>query len=271
MTAPMPMPVKIPKIRKPLSETAPDVILLVLGIAGLVLSGWSLGTLMHGEAGAPWPVAVFAVAVFDLVALAAGILVYTRRADPWSAAGARIAMTVALVFSAVVNGAHGYALGGWTTAAVLAAAPLAFEIVFELRHRTLTALVWVLFRKEAMARLKYDAWTRIAPQDPGPAVGRIVEVQGATVEELEAGSAGSELGSALVPSAVPVQVSPVPLVPSGASYGTDVPGRTELLRNLIGTGIADTAELRNQVQAAGFLAPADSYIRRLVRTHSKEN
>lgn len=161
MTIP-PMPVKEKRSRKPRLSSVPDYILFVLGVAGLVLSGWSLGTLLHDTAGAPWAVAVFAVAVFDLVALASGVLVYLRRADPWAAGGARLTMTLALLASAVVNGAHGAVLGGWTTAAVLAAAPLAFEVVFELRHRTLTALVWVLFRKESFNRLRFDAWTRIA-------------------------------------------------------------------------------------------------------------
>ncbi|WP_151475413.1 hypothetical protein [Streptomyces albicerus] len=161
MTYP-PMPVKEKKIRKPFSESVPDVILAVLAVAGLVISGWSLGTLLHDTAGAPWPVAGFAVAVFDLVAMGACVLVYQRRHDPWSALGARLVMTGALVASAAVNGAHGYALGGWTTAAILAAAPLSFEVMFELRHRTLTALVWILFRKETMSRLRYDVWGRVA-------------------------------------------------------------------------------------------------------------
>lgn len=190
-----PMPVKLKRSRRPLSDTVPDVILAVLGVAGLVLSGWSLGTLMHDTAGAPWLVAVFAVAAFDLVALAAGVLVYARRADPWSAAGARAVMTLALMASSAVNGAHGYALGGWTTAAVLAAAPLAFEVVFELRHRTLTALVWVLFRKEAFNRLKFDAWERIAMKVDGSQM----TVSGApadvarTIQELKGTQATPEL------------------------------------------------------------------------------
>ncbi|MGW1063348.1 DUF2637 domain-containing protein [Streptomyces aureus] len=187
-----PMPVKPKRSRQPLAETAPDVILGVLGVAGLVLSGWSLGTLMHDTAGAPWLVSMFAVAVFDLVALAAGILVYARRADPWSAAGARAVMTVALAASSAVNGAHGYALGGWTTAAVLAAAPLAFEVVFELRHRTLTVLVWWLFRREAFNRLRLDAWERIAVNVDGT---QITSVRGTpeslarTIQELKSQTA----------------------------------------------------------------------------------
>ncbi|AZQ39650.1 hypothetical protein EJ357_44630 [Streptomyces cyaneochromogenes] len=187
-----PMPVKERKARRPIAEVFPDFALFVLGVAGLVLSGWSLSTLLHDQAGAPWPVALFAVAVFDVVAMAACFLVYQRRADPWAAAGARLTMTGALVASAVVNGAHGYALGGWTTAAVLAAAPLAFEVVFELRHRTLTGLIWVLFRKEAMTRLKLDAWERIAvPLENGDRFtvsGRPAEAA-ATVERIRNGSA----------------------------------------------------------------------------------
>jgi len=253
MTAPMPMPVKVRKTRKPLSETAPDVILLVLGIAGLVLSGWSLGTLMHGEAHAPWPVAIFAVAVFDLVALASGVLVYTRRSDPWSAVGARIAMTLALVASSVVNGAHGYALGGWTTAAVLAAAPLAFEIVFELRHRTLTALVWVLFRKEAMARLRFDAWTRIAPQDPAPDASRIVEVKGATVEELASKIrelerantreqiANTEANTEFARSVADTELAPATSANTVFGFAANTPNMAELVREQIANTTENTA------------------------------
>ncbi|MFD8261676.1 hypothetical protein ACFV19_22705 [Streptomyces griseoluteus] len=178
-----PMPVKERKTRRSIAAAFPDFALFVLGVAGLVLSGWSLGTLLHDQAGAPWPVAVFGVAVFDVVAMAACFLVYQRRADPWAAAGARLVMTGALLASAAVNGAHGYALGGWTTAAVLAAAPLAFEVVFELRHRTLTVLVWVLFRREAFDRLKVDAWQRIAVPIDGP---RFATLSGPLPEVAEA-------------------------------------------------------------------------------------
>lgn len=166
-----PMPVKPPKPRKP--PRAPrakrpahavltDVLLVVLAVASLGLSGWSLATLLM-DAGAPVWVAALGVGVFDLVALAAGLQVYARRSAPHTAGGARMVMMLALIASSVVNGAHGVALGGWTTAVVLAAAPLSFEVVFELRHRTLTALIWVLFRREAALALRRDAWERIAP------------------------------------------------------------------------------------------------------------
>jgi hypothetical protein len=150
------------------AQRAVDVLLFFLAAGGLVLSGWSLSTLLMGS-GAPLAVAVFGVAVFDLVALAAGLMVHQRRTEPYKAVGARVVMMLALAGSATVNGAHGMALGGWTSAVVFAFAPVGFEIVFEVRHRTLTALIWFLFRREAMAALRRDAWARIAPLTVQPA------------------------------------------------------------------------------------------------------
>lgn len=48
-------------------------------------------------------------------------------------------------------------------------------------------------------------------------------------------------------------------------FGTNVNGRTELLRNLIAAGTTDTTELRNQVEEAGYAAPSPEYVRRLIR------
>ncbi|MGW2587767.1 hypothetical protein ACWCYZ_42025 [Streptomyces virginiae] len=171
--APMPVkPVKPPKEKRPARAAhayVTDGLLVLLAVASLGLSGWSLATLLH-EAGAPWWVSGLGVGVFDLVALAAGLQVYARRSAPHTAGGARLVMMGALIASSVVNGAHGVALGGWTTAVVLAAAPLSFEVVFELRHRTLTALIWVLWRRQAWTALRRDAWERIAPVAAGPTV-----------------------------------------------------------------------------------------------------
>ncbi|MER6257805.1 hypothetical protein ABT224_41460 [Streptomyces sp. NPDC001584] len=170
-----PMPVKPPKPRReprpkrPMHANITDGLLVLLAAASLGLSGWSLATLLM-EAGAPVWVACLGVGVFDLVALAAGLQVYARRSAPHTAGGARLVMMAALIASSVVNGAHGVALGGWTTAVVLAAAPLSFEVVFELRHRTLTALIWVLWRRQAWTALRRDAWERIAPVAAGPTV-----------------------------------------------------------------------------------------------------
>ncbi|MFF7234487.1 hypothetical protein [Streptomyces sioyaensis] len=145
-----------------------DALLLVLGVAGLGLSGWSLATLLR-SAGAPVWIACLGVGVFDVVAMAAGLMVYMRRSAPHTAGGARLVMVLA---SCVVNAAHGAQLGGWTTAVVLGAAPLSFEIAFELRHRTLTALIWILFCHEAGQALRRDAWARIAPTVPCRTPGR---------------------------------------------------------------------------------------------------
>lgn len=144
------------------SSTVNDLIVGALAIASFVLSGWSLATLLM-DAGAPKPVAIFGVGVFDGLALLAALQVYERRHAPHTAFGARLVMMLALMASSVVNAAHGQEIGGWTTAMVLGAAPLAFEIAFELRHRSMTGLIWVMFYKDAKAALKRDVWVRIAP------------------------------------------------------------------------------------------------------------
>ncbi|WP_371594739.1 hypothetical protein [Streptomyces virginiae] len=193
-----PMPVKPPKPRRepkpkrPMHANITDGLLVLLAAASLGLSGWSLATLLM-EAGAPVWVACLGVGVFDLVALAAGLQVYARRSAPHTAGGARLVMMAALIASSVVNGAHGVALGGWTTAVVLAAAPLSFEVVFELRHRTLTALIWVLWRRQAWTALRRDAWERIAPVAAGPTVTIEREHQDVDVVEPERPAAVAEL------------------------------------------------------------------------------
>ncbi|MFE0373717.1 DUF2637 domain-containing protein [Streptomyces tendae] len=144
------------------SSTVNDVIVGALAVASFVLSGWSLATLLM-DAGAPKPVAIFGVGVFDGLALLAALQVYERRHQPHTAFGARLVMMLALIASSVVNAAHGQEIGGWTTAVVLGAAPLAFEIAFELRHRSMTGLIWVMFYRDAKAALKRDVWVRIAP------------------------------------------------------------------------------------------------------------
>jgi len=182
-----PMPVKTPKPRKPLLDWLPDVLLGVLATAAMLISGWSMATLLHDSAGAPWWVAGLGVGVFDVLALLAALLVKIHASDPWRAAGAQIVMLLAVGASAAVNGAHGANLGGWTTALVLGAAPVTFEIAFAIKFRTLTVLVWLLWTKESWKRLKHEAWERIAiPVDSGmmTAVSGTPEAIHATVERL---------------------------------------------------------------------------------------
>ncbi|MEU8466229.1 hypothetical protein [Streptomyces sp. NPDC029003] len=177
-----PKPPRAPRVKRPAHAVLTDVLLVVLAVASLGLSGWSLATLLM-EAGAPVRVAALGVGVFDLMALAAGLQVYARRSAPHTAGGARLVMMLALIASSIVNGAHGVALGGWTTAVVLAAAPLSFEVVFELRHRTLTALIWMLWREQAWTALRRDAWERIAPVAAAPTV--TIEREHQAVPEVE--------------------------------------------------------------------------------------
>ncbi len=159
-----PMPVRPRKPRQPLSARVPDLVLVLLGVGGALLSGWSLTTLMM-EAGAPWWVAGLALTVLDGLALLAGVMVYLRRHAPHTAAGAQLVLLLAVLASAVVNAAHGYMMegGGWMAAVVLGAAPLAWETGFALRHRTLTELIWMWWGKEARTALRREAWERIAP------------------------------------------------------------------------------------------------------------
>lgn len=158
------MPVKA---KRTTSSTINDLIVAALAVASFALSGWSLATLLM-SAGAPKAVAIFGVGVFDGLALLAALQVYERRHEPYKAFGARLVMMLALLASSIVNAAHGQDMGGWTTAVVLGAAPLAFEIAFELRHRSMTGLIWVLFYKEAKAALDRDVWVRIAPATEPP-------------------------------------------------------------------------------------------------------
>lgn len=144
------------------SSIARDVIVWGLGVVSFGLSGWSLTTLLM-SVGTPLAFALLGVGVFDLLALLAALQVYEQRNEPHKGAGARLVMLLALLASSVVNANHGREMGGWPTAVVFGGAPLVFEIGFEIRHRSLTGLIWVLFFKEAKDALKRDAWVRIAP------------------------------------------------------------------------------------------------------------
>ncbi|MFJ2884298.1 hypothetical protein [Streptomyces sp. NPDC087272] len=208
------MPQKAPRTA---STTLRDTIVAALAVASFILSGWSLATLLM-TAGAPKEVAVFGVAVFDGVALLAALQVYEHRREPHKGGGARLVMMLALIASAVVNSKHGHDIGGWPTAMVLGAAPLAFEVAFELRHRSMTGLIWALFFNEARDALRRDAWIRIAPAtEPlaGPALpvpaltedtdntDRTEDTEG--TDSTEDAAPGTAVGQA--PGATPVQVS----------------------------------------------------------------
>jgi len=165
MTTSIPMPERHKRARRkrPGVHILVDILLMLVALATLGLSGWSLATLLHNSAHAPMWVAGLGVGVFDVPAITASLLVYARRNEPYKAAGSRLVMMLAMLLSAIVNGAHGMSIGGWMTAAVLFFVPITFEVVFEMRHRTLTTAIWVLFRREAFNALRQDAWNRIAP------------------------------------------------------------------------------------------------------------
>jgi hypothetical protein len=176
-------------------------------------------------------VASLGVGVFDVLALQAALLVKARAGDPWKAAGAQIVMVLSVLSSSAVNGAHGWMLGGWTTAVVLGAAPVTFEVAFAIKYRTLTALIWILFARESMTRLKHEAWSRIAlPDVPDPVSG--------TVER--------DPDPIRIP---PEQSGPVPELAPVERIGIR-PGIRNQVADLYGSGIKDPESIVREIPGA---------------------
>ncbi|MFD6879723.1 MULTISPECIES: hypothetical protein [unclassified Streptomyces] len=148
--------------RRPLVQTVADVAIGVLCVAGMVISAWSLTHLMT-QAHVPTPVAVLAFAVLDLPAIVAGLMVYERRHQPHTAAGAQLVLLLAVALSAAVSATHGATMdgGSWMVAVVLGAAPVAFEVAFALRHRSFAVLVWLLWGQHAARAMRRDVWEAV--------------------------------------------------------------------------------------------------------------
>lgn len=138
-----------------------DFLLVVLGMVGAAVSGWSIGTLLHDNGRMPWYFAVLGVGVYDLLAFMAGLMVYIRRAEPHRAVGAQILMLASIGGSAYVNYMHGREIGGDLVALVFGAAPVVFEVAFAMRHNVLSVVTAILFPGTMWRRYKDGVWIKL--------------------------------------------------------------------------------------------------------------
>lgn len=163
-----------------------DTLLVVMGIVGAAVSGWSIATLLHDDGGMPWEFAGLGVGVYDLLAFMAGLMVYIRRHEPHRAVGAQVLMALAVGGSAYVNYMHGIRLNGVLVALLLGAAPVSFEIAFAMRHNVLTVTTAILFPRAMWRRYKEGVWIKLhtgsLPAHSGTASGSLPEA-GAQVPE----------------------------------------------------------------------------------------
>lgn len=222
------------KTRRTGTDATTSLIMVLLGLATLAVTGWSMTTLLHDVAGAPWWVAGLGVGVFDLLALQAALLVKARHGQPWKAAGAQLVMIVAVAVSAAVNGFHGWQLGGWPVAVVLGAAPMSFEVAFAIKHRTLTVLAWLLFGKQTMRRLREDTWVTVAHPVPDSGIRIPAQVP----------------DSARVPVEVPEPKFRIPeLAPAQATADVQIGFRIpEPTQGQAESGFRNPGGIRNQVE-----------------------
>lgn len=143
------------------AEKIYDVLLVVLGLVGATVSGWSIATLLHAEGGMPWLFAAVGVGVYDLLAFMAGLMVYIRRHEPHRAVGAQAIMLAAIGGSAYVNYMHGRQVGGDLVALVFGAAPVVFEVAFAMRHNVLSVVTSILFPRAMWRRYRDGVWIKL--------------------------------------------------------------------------------------------------------------
>lgn len=111
------------------------VLFLVMG-AALAVGTWSVFTLLHGQFGAPKPVAFFGCLMFDAAALFFALLSQQYATSPDSGLAPRLAMLTMIVTSAWVNWQHAEVEHwGRVGSVVMAAAPIIAELAFEMWHR----------------------------------------------------------------------------------------------------------------------------------------
>lgn len=195
------------------AEKVYDILLIVLGLVGATVSGWSIATLLHVEGGMPWLFAAVGVGVYDLLAFMAGLMVYIRRHEPHRAVGAQAIMLAAIGGSAYVNYMHGRQVGGDLVALVFGAAPVVFEVAFAMRHNVLSVVTSVLFPRAMWRRYRDGVWINLHTGSlPAPS---------ALVPEAS-GSPSADLPEApeVLPEAMGnTQVSPVPEAAEAPTHG----------------------------------------------------
>lgn len=143
------------------AEKVYDALLVVLGLVGATVSGWSIATLLHDRGGMQWAFAAVGVGVYDLLAFMAGLMVYIRRHEPHRAVGAQAIMLAAIGGSAYVNYMHGRQVGGDLVALVFGAAPVVFEVAFAMRHNVLSVVTSLLFPRAMWRRYKDGVWVKL--------------------------------------------------------------------------------------------------------------
>jgi hypothetical protein len=152
---------EMPTRGSPDAEKIYDFLLIVLGLIGAAVSGWSIATLLHDDGGMPWYLAYLGVGVYDLLAFMSGLMVYIRRAEPHRAVGAQAIMLVAIGGSAYVNYMHGRQIGGALVALILGAAPVVFEVAFAMRHNVLSVVTSILFPGAMWRRYRDGVWIKL--------------------------------------------------------------------------------------------------------------
>lgn len=185
-----------------------DLLLVVLGMVGAAVSGWSIATLLHDAGGMPWMFAYLGVGVYDLLAFMAGLMVYIRRDEPHRAVGAQVLMMTAVAGSAYVNYMHGMQLSGNLVALVLGAAPVTFEVGFAMRHNVLSLVTAILFPRAMWRRYRDGVWIKLH-------TGSLPAVSGSPAEALPeaSGNIGSPAEAPETPGLLP-EASPELLPPS---------------------------------------------------------
>jgi hypothetical protein len=166
------------------AEKVYDVLLVVLGLVGASVSGWSIATLLHTDGGMQWAFAAVGVGVYDLLAFMAGLMVYIRRHEPHRAVGAQAIMLASIGGSAYVNYMHGRQVGGDLVALVFGAAPVVFEIAFAMRHNVLSVVTSILFPRAMWRRYKDGVWIKLHTGSlPAPS-GMVPEASGSASADL---------------------------------------------------------------------------------------
>ncbi|SEO01658.1 hypothetical protein [Actinacidiphila rubida] len=307
-TIPKTREVKVPAVPRDFDATVLSTVTRVtclVVVAAMVWSTVSIGSMLSQVA--PTWTAYMIAGVFDLAWISALAVEWLSRYQPNKAKFPKAVGWAALAVSIAAIFAHGLLahqpVAGAVGAVISALAKVMWMLVMRHTAKALTpdqqawvdaemseanALLAVTVARRQVARVRARAADELAALEFGRADYQVSQAPPTPAESAEAAdetereqnpvpvlrSVGEnsvpEPSSAEVPVAEP-GAAPVPVVavPSGRNFGSDIGSRTELLNNLINGGVTDLAELRNQVRDAGFTAPSDSYIRRLVRGVAK--
>ncbi|MEU8779965.1 hypothetical protein [Streptomyces sp. NPDC048606] len=251
--------------RRAFVSTVADAAIGILCVAGMAISAWSLTHLMTA-AHVPTPVAVLAFLVLDLPAIVAGLMVYERRHQPHTAAGAQLVLLLAVGLSAAVSATHGATMegGSWMVAVVLGAAPVAFEVAFALRHRSFAVLVWVLWGQHARRAMRQDVWTAVHAVSPmkssvAPGLGPVHALSSVPVAARSLPATSPSGGT------VSVRVSEPSAAPSAGTLRMSLAAGVRQLY----PGISDPALLARELEAMLDRPVTEESVKREIRRQRK--